>query len=119
MSPPATWAVKAGRLIFFGATAPLGDSGEFVAPGDVAAQTERIIERYEEALDTLGLGLTHLCSVTVHLDAQADEEAMSAAYRATVPSPYPACAVVRVPSMPPGMMVEMTAVASLEKKTAL
>jgi isochorismate pyruvate lyase len=50
-------AIKAGNQIFVTGTAPVGDNGEVVAPGDAYAQTKRCFEIIQKALKNLNADL--------------------------------------------------------------
>lgn len=53
-------ALRAGSMIFVTGTAPVGEDGQTVAPGDAYAQTRRCIEIIEQALGDLGASLQHV-----------------------------------------------------------
>lgn len=53
-------AMRAGAMIFVTGTAPVGEDGQTVAPGDAYAQTRRCIEIIEQALGDLGASLEHV-----------------------------------------------------------
>lgn len=47
-------AIRSGNHVYVTGTAPVGDDGQVVAPGDAAAQTERCLEIIDRALGELG-----------------------------------------------------------------
>jgi 2-iminobutanoate/2-iminopropanoate deaminase len=120
MSVANSWLVRAGDLYFFGGTAALGRDGLLVAPGDVAAQTRAIIERFDEALRDEGLNLAHLAQVSVYLSSLEAYPLMNAVYEKLIPRPYPARKVMQEQPMAlGGMVVEMSAIASRHQPKAL
>ena len=50
-------AVRVGPFVSVGGTAPIGDDGETVGVGDIAAQTRRCFEIIQTALESAGAGL--------------------------------------------------------------
>jgi reactive intermediate/imine deaminase len=78
---PYSPAVKAGGLIYVSGTLAQDASGAIVAPGDVGAQTRRVIERMRDVLIASGSSLDQVVAVTVFLRSQSDFAAMNDAYR--------------------------------------
>ena len=50
-------AVRVGPFLAVAGTAPIGDDGRTVGPGDVSAQTRRCIDIAERAIKSAGLSL--------------------------------------------------------------
>ena len=50
-------AVRVGPFLAVAGTAPIGDDGRTVGPGDVSAQTRRCIDIAESAIKSAGLSL--------------------------------------------------------------
>lgn len=50
-------AVRVGPFLVVAGTAPIGDDGRTVGPGDVSAQTRRCIDIAERAIKSAGLSL--------------------------------------------------------------
>jgi len=119
MSVPNNPAVKAGDTIYIGGTPPIDESGAIVAPGDPAAQTRRIIARLDTLLQRGGLFLENLVFVTIYLKNLDDYGKMNEAYAASLIAPYPARKVIQAPMTLEGMVVEMTAVASIHPREIL
>ena len=53
-------AVKVGPFIYVSGTTAVGENGEIVGEGDVYAQTKRIFEIIEKALNEAGAALKHV-----------------------------------------------------------
>lgn len=53
-------AIKAGNTIFVTGTAPIGEDGKTVAPGDAYTQARRCFEIIEAALNSLGADTRHV-----------------------------------------------------------
>jgi 2-iminobutanoate/2-iminopropanoate deaminase len=119
MPIPANVAVLAGDTLYFGGVAPFDDSGEVVAKGDVAAQTERIFDRMEAYLANAGMTLDHLAFVTVYLPSLAYYAQMNDAYARRMAQPFPARKLVVTPLTRDGMVVEMSGIATRAGKIVL
>ena len=53
---PFARAVRCGKMIFVSAQAPVGADGKVIAPGDIVAQTEQVMEQIGAALGSFGAG---------------------------------------------------------------
>lgn len=105
-----------GRLVFTAGACPLDGEGKVVAPGDVTAQTERVVANLREALAATGCGLTDVARTTVYV-ASSDRADLVAAWQVVsaafaehdVPSTLLGVAVLGYPDQ----LVEVEAVAVL------
>lgn len=105
-----------GRLVFTAGACPLDGEGMVVAPGDVTAQTERVVANLREALAAAGCGLTDVARTTVYV-ASSDRADLVAAWQVVsaafaehdVPSTLLGVAVLGYPDQ----LVEVEAVAAL------
>lgn len=108
---PFSHLVDAGASLFLsGQVAQDPETGKLIE-GDVAAQTERIIENLQAVLKTVGRDLGHVAKVTVFLTDMADFAEMNAVYARHFDSPYPARTTIAVKALPLGARVEMECVA--------
>jgi enamine deaminase RidA (YjgF/YER057c/UK114 family) len=109
--PPA-----GARLVFTAGACPLDESGETVAPGDVAAQAERVMANLRTALRAAGADLDDVLKTTVYV-ASPHREDLVAAWDVVhchfgdhdAPSTLLGVAVLGYP----GQLVEVEAVAAL------
>jgi reactive intermediate/imine deaminase len=108
---PYTPAVKAGGLIYISGTLAQDDAGALVGPGDVAAQTRRVLERMDEVLRAAGSSLAQVASVTVYLTSADHFQAMNDVYRTYWPTDPPARTTVLSNFVLPGALVEMSMIA--------
>lgn len=105
-----------GRLVFTAGACPLDAAGDVVAPGDVAAQAERVVANLREALAAAGCGLRDVAKTTVYV-ASADRADLVTAWRVVsaafadhdVPSTLLGVAVLGYPDQ----LVEVEAIAVL------
>lgn len=119
MPVPGNVAVLSGDTLYFGGVAPVDDTGQVVAKGDVAAQTERIIERMEAYLAKAGMTLQNLVFVTVYLPSLEHYAKMNEAYARRMPQPFPARKLIVTQLTLEGMVVEMTGIPRAGVKTVL
>jgi enamine deaminase RidA (YjgF/YER057c/UK114 family) len=71
--PPA-----GARLIFTAGACPLDESGATVAPGDVAAQAERVMANLRTALRAAGADLDDVLKTTVYVATRKREDLVAA-----------------------------------------
>ena len=63
----AAVAPPGARLVFTAGACPLDAAGETVAPGDVAAQAEQVMQNLRTALHAAGAGLEDVLKTTVYV----------------------------------------------------
>ena len=71
--------VGPGSLVFTAGACPLDDAGQVVAPGDVAAQAERVMDNLVAALAASGCTLEDVAKSTVYV-ASADRDDLVAVW---------------------------------------
>jgi enamine deaminase RidA (YjgF/YER057c/UK114 family) len=73
--PYAYAAVTApGSLVFTAGACPLDDAGAVVAPGDYAAQAQRVMDNLVDALRSSGAELTDVAKSTVYVASSSRED---------------------------------------------
>ena len=108
---PYSQAVAAGGLLFCSGQIPLDPvSGELVQ-GDIAQETERVMENLAAVLDAGGSGFERVVKTTVFLVDMADFPIVNEVYGRYFPQHKPARATVAVAALPRGARVEVEAVA--------
>jgi len=65
--PYAYAAVAPGGTVYAAGACPLDEAGDVVAPGDVAAQAERVVRNLEQALHAAECGLVDVVKTTVYV----------------------------------------------------
>lgn len=113
---PYSQAVQAGggRTLWLSGQIPLDPAtGELVA-GDIAAQTERVMENLGAVLAAAGAGFSHVVRCTIYLADLADFAKVNEVYGRRFPRDPPARATVQVAALPRGARVEIDAVAVLD-----
>ncbi len=77
--PYAYAAVAQGGTVYAAGACPLDEVGDVVAPGDVAAQAERVMRNLQQALHAAECGLVDVVKTTVYV-ASSDRADLVAAW---------------------------------------
>ena len=104
-------AVVAGGLVFVSALDGLGDGSS--RDGNVGEQAKVVLERLGRVLEAAGSSLAQAVSISVYLKQASDFEAMNGVYRGFFPDAPPTRTTV-VTSLPPRVLVSISAVAALK-----
>lgn len=107
---PFSPAVRAGDFIYVSGTLATDASGKIV-PGDVKAQTKRVLENLAEVLAAGGSSLPNVVSANVYLRNVSDFAAMNEAYQAFWPKDPPVRTTVGAALVLPEALVEVSVVA--------
>jgi len=67
-----------GRLVFTAGACPLDPDGAVVSPGNVAAQTQRVMANLAVALGAAGAGLTDVAKTTVYVASSSRSDLVTA-----------------------------------------
>ena len=103
-----------GDLVYVAGQLPLDPaSGELVAPDDIEAQAERTLRNVEAILVASGSGLNRVCSMTIYITDRALWPQVNAVYAKVLGNHKPARAVIPVPELRPGCLLEIQAIAAL------
>ncbi|MFZ5469211.1 MAG: RidA family protein [Myxococcota bacterium] len=109
---PYSQAVQAsGKLTFLSGQIPLDPKTGELVQGDIAAQTERVLENLKAVLAAAGLTLSHVVRCGIFLTDLADFAQVNEVYGRYFPSSPPARATVQVSALPKGARVEIDAIA--------
>lgn len=109
---PYNQAVKAGGLVFVAGQLGL-KPGDTQIEGDIAAQTEQVMQNLRSILEEAGTSLDGLVKTTVFLQDLGDFAAMNEVYARHVGERPPARSTVEVAKLPSGALVEIEAVAQV------
>jgi 2-iminobutanoate/2-iminopropanoate deaminase len=117
LAPPGghySHAVVAGGLVFVSGQLPITRDGEklHTAPFDV--QARQVLANVEVALVAAGSSIAQLAQVRVYVTDIANWPAFNAIYAEWAGASRPARAVVPVPQLHFGFMIEVEAVAALK-----
>jgi 2-iminobutanoate/2-iminopropanoate deaminase len=109
---PYSQAVLANGFLFTAQIALDPNTNTFLE-GDVAQQTERVLENLKAILTHAGLTLSHVVKTTVFLKDMNDFAAMNEVYAKYFPVAAPARSTVQVAGLPKDALVEIELVAAL------
>ena len=108
---PYSQAVRAGELVFLSGQIPLDPATGKVVPGDIGAQTERVLENLRAVLAAAGCSVGDVVRTTIYLVDLAHFAAVNEIYGRAFTAPYPARATVQVTALPRGSQIEIDAIA--------
>jgi len=110
---PYSQAVRANGFVFLSGQIPLDPNTQLVVEGDVAAQTERVLENLKGVVEAAGSSLQHVVKTTVFLSDMNDFAAMNEVYSRYFTAHKPARSTVEVSRLPKDVRVEIDLIALL------
>lgn len=110
---PYSQAVIWQGLVFLSGQIPLDPATGEMIEGDIAAQTERVLENLRAVLEACGSSLERVLKTTVYLTDLDDFPAMNEVYARYFPSAPPARATVGASRLPRGARIEIEAIAEV------
>ena len=108
---PYSQAIRANGFIFTSGQIPIDPATQQVIAGDVAAQTERVLQNLSAILTAAGSGLDRVVRTTVFLKNMIDFAAMNEVYGRYFTSNPPARSTVEVARLPKDVLVEIDVIA--------
>lgn len=110
---PYSPGMKAGNTVYISGTLALNAKGELVGEGDVAAQTEQVIQNIRDVLEAAGAGLQDVVMMNVFLTDFNDYGAMNKVYAKYFGEKPPARYCVKCELVKPEFLVEIAAIAAV------
>lgn len=111
---PYSQAVEASGMLYVSGQLPV-DGATGTMPEGIEAQTHQSLKNLGHILREAGLDYANVVKTTVLLDSIADFAAMNAIYATYFTSEMPARVCYEVAKLPMGALVEIDAVAVVEK----
>jgi len=108
---PYNQAVRLDGLLFCAGQIPIDPATGNLVPGDIKAQTERVLENIKLILEDQKLTLNHVVKTTVFLTNLNDFAAMNEVYARYFSADFPARSTVQVAALPRGASVEIEVIA--------
>jgi 2-iminobutanoate/2-iminopropanoate deaminase len=99
------------KLVYTSGQIALDPATGTLVPGEIAEQTERVMQNLEALLEGAGLRFADVVKTTVFLVDMNDFQAMNQVYERHLVAPFPARTTVAVSGLPRGGRVEIEAVA--------
>ncbi len=110
---PYSQAVRANGFVFLSGQIPLDPQTQQVVEGDVAVQTERVLENLKGVVEAAGSSMQHVVKTTVFLADMNDFAAMNEVYSRYFTAHKPARSTVEVARLPKDVRVEIDLIALL------
>ncbi|MDI4644039.1 RidA family protein [Cohnella hashimotonis] len=105
-------AVKLGDMVYVAGTCPFDlVTGEVLFPGDMARQTQVVLEYMAQILIAAGTSTEHVVKVTSFIDELNDFAAYNDVYARFFQADPPARSTFEIVKFPPGMRVEIECIA--------
>ncbi len=108
---PYSQAIQANGFIFISGQIPLDPRTQQVVEGDMARQTERVLENLKGIVEAAGSSLDRAVKTTVFLKDLSDFAAMNEVYGRYFAKDPPARATVEVARLPKDVRVEIELIA--------
>jgi len=108
---PYSQAIRANGLVFLSGQIPLDPATQQLVTGDVAAQTERVLQNITGILTAAGSSLAQVVKTTVFLKSMNDFAAMNEVYARHFTGEPPARSTVEVARLPKDVLVEIDVIA--------
>jgi 2-iminobutanoate/2-iminopropanoate deaminase len=110
---PYSQGIVANGLLFTAGQIAIDPATGQVVAGDVAAQTERVMNNLAEVLATVGATFKDVVKTTVFLQDMSDFPKVNEAYGKALGDARPARSTVGVAALPRGVLVEIEAIAAV------
>jgi len=110
---PYSQAVVSNGFAFLSGQIPLDPSTGQIINGDVAAQTERVLENLKAVLEACGTSLGNVVKTTVYLQDIGEFARMNEVYTRYFPANPPARATVEAARLPRDVRVEIDCIATI------
>ncbi len=108
---PYSQAIRANGFVFISGQIPLDPKTQQLVEGDIARQTERVMENLKGIMEAAGSSLDRAVKTTVFLADMGEFAAMNEIYGRYFPKNAPARATVQVARLPRDVRVEIDLIA--------
>ena len=108
---PYNHAVRTGDLLFCAGQIPIDPANGNLIPGDIKAQTDRVLQNVKAILEDQMLTFANVVKSTVYLTNLADFAGMNEIYSKYFTENFPARSTIQVAALPKGASVEIEVVA--------
>ncbi len=108
---PYSQAIHAGDLVFLSGQVPIDPKTGELVTGDIAVQTERVLDNLGAVLAAAGCGFGDVVKTTIYLVDLGDFQSVNQTYAKRFTAAPPARATVQVSALPKGARVEIDAIA--------
>jgi 2-iminobutanoate/2-iminopropanoate deaminase len=112
---PYSQAVRSGRFLFCSGQIPLDPKSGQIVPGDIAAQTRRVLDNIAAVLRAEGATFEDVVKTTIFLTDLNDFQTVNEIYGSYFKNQPPARSTVQVAALPKGARVEIEVIAVAEQ----
>ena len=109
---PYSQAMRSGRFLFCSGQIPLDPKSGEIVSGDIAVQTQRVLDNIAALLRTEGLTFDHIVKTTIFLTNLGDFQTVNEIYGSYFKQDPPARSTVQVSALPRGANVEIEVIAA-------
>jgi 2-iminobutanoate/2-iminopropanoate deaminase len=111
---PYSQAVVSNGFAFLSGQIPLDPATGQLIEGDIAAQTQRVLENLKSVLESCGSSLAKVVKTTVYLKDMGEFARMNEVYARYFPENPPARATVEAARLPRDVRVEIDCIAAVD-----
>ena len=111
---PYSQAIRIGNFVFCSGQIPLDPKTGEIVPGDVNAQTRRVMENIAAVLRAEGLNFGNIIKTTIFLTNLVDFQTVNELYGSYFKSDPPARSTIQVAALPKGAAIEIEVIAAAE-----
>jgi 2-iminobutanoate/2-iminopropanoate deaminase len=108
---PYSQAIRSGDLVFLSGQVPIDPKSGELVKGDMAVQTDRVLDNLGAVLEAAGSGFGEIVKTTIYLVDLGDFQIVNQTYAKRFTAAPPARATVQVSALPKGARVEIDAIA--------
>jgi len=108
---PYSQAIDTGDFVFLSGQVPIDPKTGELVQGDIALQTDRVLDNLAAVLAAAGLGFANVVKTTIYLTDLGDFQAVNQTYGKRFSDAPPARATIQVAALPKGARVEIDAIA--------
>ena len=108
---PYSQAVRVGSTVYCAGQIPLDPKSGQIVPGDIGAQTRRVLENIAAVLRAESLAFENIVKTTIFLTNLSDFQTVNEIYGSYFKKEPPARSTVQVPALPKGANIEIEAIA--------
>src|SRR5439155_8918670 len=112
---PYSQAVRSGRFLFCSGQIPLEPKSGQIVPGDIAAQTRRVLDNIAAVLRAEGLSFDSVVKTTIFLTNLGDFQTVNEIYGSYFKQNPPARSTVQVAALPKNANVEIEVIAAADE----
>ena len=109
---PYSQAIRIGNFVFCSGQIPLDPKTGEIVPGDVNAQTKRVMENIAAVLRAEGLNFGNIIKTTIFLTNLVDFQTVNELYGSYFKSDPPARSTIQVAALPKGAAIEIEVIAA-------